>query len=201
MRNQRQLSRTAAPVRRERGSSSLHGRMSILIGAILAVCAVTVATSGGTFALWNSQAAVSPATISAGSLSLSIGNQNLGGLSTKLLPGTSVLGSYEVGYTGGSSADLVATVAVNSSTPAGMASAVTLTITPSAATCTAGMTGGVSGKLNAFGPTAAVVLPVAATEAKTRYCMELKLDSTAGNELQNATTTFTVTYTATQRTS
>lgn len=201
MRRQKSLSEAVVPVRRERSSSSLQGRLSILVGAILAVCAVTIATSGGTFALWNSQATISPATITAGSLNLSISNQSLGGLSTKLTPGASVLGSYEVGYTGGTAADLVATVAVTTSTPAAMAGAVTLTITPSTATCVAGMTGGVSGKLNAFGPTPSVILPIATTEAKTRYCVELKLDSTAGNELQNATTSFSVTYTATQRTS
>ena len=92
MRNPKKLSPAAVPVRRERGSSSLSGRLTVIIGAIVAVCAAAILTSGGTFALWNSTATVSAGTIQAGSLSLKInGNAsatvNLAG--TKLMPGTS----------------------------------------------------------------------------------------------------------------
>ena len=206
MRNQKKLSQAAVPARRERGSSSLQGRLSIIIGAILAVCAVTIVTSGGTFALWNSQATVSAGTIQAGSVNLLINGSSSATVnlaSAKLMPGTSVTSTYDVQYKGDSAATLTSKVSVVAGTNVnGLASSLIVT-TRRIASGTTCASAGAGGALNPD-PAQWVTLssdtftasPTTATVYT--YCLDVKLDPNAPQTVQNGAVQFLVTYTATQ---
>ncbi|MGO7983777.1 TasA family protein, partial [Rhizobium johnstonii] len=77
--------------------------LSMIIGALLAVCAVSRATTGGTFALWNSTATVSVPSVQAGSLTITVNDAataNLDMSLTKLAPGVSLYAPVTVKNTG-----------------------------------------------------------------------------------------------------
>ncbi|MEL4319590.1 TasA family protein [Leifsonia sp. YIM 134122] len=206
MRSSQSQPKAGRQLRRERGSSSLQGRLTVITGAIVALCAAAILTSGGTFALWNSTASVSAGTITSGTLAITVNDGSTSPISFSqmpLAPGTMGIAAIKVTNSGTIPLDLHVLSTTVSSTTNALAPQLRLGVAAvaSSAACTGAAVADPTVALASFSTPASPGLSTLAAGVSTYLCFELKLDSAAPQSVQGGTATFTITLEGNQRTS
>lgn len=171
-------------------------RLFIACGVVGAATVLGLATAGGTLALLTANQTVPGATITAGSLDLTVNgasSASLGGLA--VLPGVPQAIPVTVANTGTTPASLTATINVTSSGTINDRLRARITPVTNAAACAPGLASA-QGSLNGF--TAADFTSLAAG-ASTVVCLEIALDEATPIALSGQSATFTATVTATQK--
>lgn len=162
--------------------------LAVMLGTFVAVLA-----AGGTYALWNDQVAISPTTISSGTVGLTV-TQADGMNVTGLVPGAAVATTFTAANVG----DVDLSVAVTSTTLASqtldLASHLSITLAPVAdsAACSTAVAGGVQGALLGFTSTTSPVL--IDQHASQLYCLVASLSPSAPPEVQGGTAAFVLNF-------
>jgi hypothetical protein len=196
--------------RRARHRSSVRGGAarpvrSLWLGAVVVTCAVVLAlaTTGGTYALWNKSVAPTSQQVRSGTASLVVSGSSA--TSAPMAPGGSVATSFVVTDTG--DVPLSLRLAVTSTTSSrgadGRGSGALGELTASAAACTPAATSGPGGRLSAFDtgslqPWATVAAAGSGTASSTVGCLVLTLDADAPMAASSAVVDVAVTVTGTQ---
>lgn len=202
--------------RRARHRSSVRGGAarpvrSLWLGAAVVTCAVVVAlaTTGGTYALWNKSVAPTTQQVRSGTASLVVSGSSA--TSAPMAPGGSVATSFVVTDTG--DVPLSLRLAVTSTTSSrgadgrgsGALGELTLHVTrvASAAACTPAATSGPGGRLSAFDtgslqPWATLAAAGSGSASSTVGCLVLTLDADAPMAASSAVVDVAVTVTGTQ---
>jgi len=185
---------TARPKAKSR--SVIGGLIFVTTTIILSLLATT-----GSYALWNGKTTVNGSSLNTGSTMLKISgvtDYTLAFPTTLLAPGKSVLTTAVFQNTGSTPLSAAAASTTVLSNTNGIASYLTLTVTPVATTsaCVAGMTGGTTAALGSFSTTSApYAMPAGASQI---VCFELKLSSTAPVSVAGGAASFRMNITATQ---
>jgi hypothetical protein len=169
--------------------------LAAFVTVSIALC-VGLATTGGTYALWNKRTAVPVSTISSGSAALAMTPVTTA--STKLYPGATSYETSTLTNAGDVSMALSANSLLETGTPSTFSAALVYSIgvVSSAAECTTGFTG-ISARLGALSPTSlGVSVPRAGTAI---LCVATTLPATApAASMVAASPTFTLTIGGTQ---
>jgi predicted ribosomally synthesized peptide with SipW-like signal peptide len=195
--------RKRAGMRRARGIRPRTGRLR----ALLALGAVLVAGTGGTWALWTDSATVSGLTFTTGTLDIKVNAldnvTNYTGLNaTGMYPGATSAGTLTVSNAGSTRFSYTITSAVASGS-ATLATALTVAVYTGAtvsgtgltATCTGGTALTTTGSLNGTVLGTAQTLAIGGSQT---LCLQVTLPTSAANALQSLSVGATLTFSATQ---
>ncbi|QIK63861.1 hypothetical protein G7068_12150 [Leucobacter viscericola] len=179
--------------------TGIRARTKALLLSSLAVVGALVlglGAAGGTLAMLSSSQTVPGATITAGSLGLTVNDQASVALAPySVLPGSPQAQAFKVTNTGTVPAELNTKIAVTSSALIKDSMRARVTAVPDAASCAPGLAG-TQDKLH--GHTASAVALVDGGGSAV-LCLELALDDTASQSSQVQTALFTLTVNGTQK--
>jgi len=160
-------------------------------GSIAAGVVVSVLAAGGTYAILNDQVTISPATITSGTVGLTV--TQAGGMNvTGLVPGASVVSTFTASNTGNADLSVAVTTTTLTSQELDLASHLSLKLAPvdGVAACTAAVAGGAQGPLIGFTSTTNPV--VIGDKTSQLYCLVATLSPSAPVGVQGGTAGFTL---------
>lgn len=168
--------------------------------AALATSGAAALTSG---AFFTASTSVSGNSFTTGTVNIAATPATAAVSLTGMAPGDSKVGEITVNNTGSLQMKYNATSVADNTDGKGLASALVTTVKTGVTTCTAagfGATGTqvYSGVLGSAGGSSWFTGRVLAASASEKLCVQVALPSSAGNGLQNATTSATVTFDAAQ---
>lgn len=165
--------------------------------AVVAGIMVAVVAAGGSYALWNDQVAISPITLTSGTVGLSI-TPAVGMDITELVPGASVTTTFTASNTGAANLSVAVTTTTVAAEVMALASQLSLELAPidDPADCGPAIAEAATGALVGFTSTAKPV--VIARGASQLYCLVATLSPSAPTEVQGETAEFTLNFDAQQ---